>query len=653
MYRYIFIFALAFISLSAVSQIKPKGKMKQKGKEKEKTDSATVFLYNCYTLDENNHKLFFPLDTVLNEAQLYTPLSKKSPSWSSQTNLGQAVLNNEYFGRKEVSEFIFWQGYEPYWRNANQTKYYNLNSPYTKIDFSKAQKSSGNEQVIRVMHTRNFSDKFNVGVKYNVLSSPGLQGHRNRAKHSRFEAFLAYSGLRYKLHASGSSTKIETQHNGGFVDGKYFFHKDSLQLTLTTAGEKIHDMQIFVDQEYLIGKKDSLRFQDKPSKAIIKAWASIRHQAHYTSNYRIYSDSKLLQTDSEDPDNSELVYYPNAFLDSDATLDSMHFSKLRNTLELEIKEGFLPNVNFGLRGGLMHEVNSVYNFRDYTFTDKNSNNYFSWGATAALFNRVSDYWAWKGNASLYLAGYKKDDLNIKGEINRYFFTKNDSSFIQLRGGISRIRPNYFLNSYYSNHYVWENSFEKEENINASLHYIAPHLRMDVGVDLRQSKNFVYMNEKGIPAQNTEGMLTYAISLRKKFTFFKHWGFDNVLIYQHTTNQDVLQIPKWITHQSLFYDRSIFNDATRMQIGADFTMTAKFNGAYFNPATGMYQIQNSQQVGEFPIVSAFVNMRLRQARIFFKFNNMYQYFNKEWLMTSAYSVDSYSMFRWGVSWYFAD
>ncbi len=619
------------------------------------SDTTETFVFSSYHLDENNRKVYMPLDTALGAQHIYSPLEKITPSWSAQTNLGQGARSNEFFKRSQKADFIFWQPYEPYWQDANETQYFNLSSPFTYLQFAKAQRTSGNEQIVKILHARNFSDKFSVGLRYNVISAPGISGHRNRARHGRFEALLKYTGLRYQLHASGSSTKIETQHNGGFVEGHDYFHRDSLQMTLTTASDLVHDMQIYVDQEYLIGPKDSIRYKDKPSKAVVKAWASLKHKVHYRRNYRFYKDTKLERLSTADVEEAQqpFRYYPNAFMNETATSDSMHFSQLKNTFDLEIKEGFVPRVNFGLRVGLVHEFNQVYNFRDYLFTDKNKDDFQSWGVTGAIFNRVSDYWSWKGNAYLYMDGYRQEDMSIKGEINRYFYTKNDSSFIKLSGEMSRIRPNYFLNNYYSNHYQWENDFNKEENIRASLHYIDPRLRLDFGVDAQQTNNFVYIGKEGNPRQTSESMLTYAVSLRKKFTFFRHWGFNNVIVYQHTTNQSVLHLPKWITYQSFFYDRSAFKDALRFQLGVDFTMTAKFKGAYFNPAIGMYQIQNEKKVGEFPIITAFLNMRIRTAHVFLKFYNMYQYYNQDWHPTSAYAVDSYAMFRFGVNWYFTN
>ena len=646
MQRSIFILFFLVLSIAIFAQAPEK-----KDKE-EKPDSVKAFVFSSYVLDENNRKIYMPLDTVFDAPQVYSPLEKLTPSWTAQTNLGQGVRSNEFFARTQNAEFIFWQPYEPYWADANETKYYNLNNPYTDVSFSRAQRGSGHEQVIKILHTRNFSDNFNLGVRYNVISAPGLNGHRNRAKHSRFEGFFKYTGLRYRIHASGSSTKVETQHNGGFVDGKYYFDRDSVELTLTTAGEVSHDFQIYADQEYLIGPKDSIRYKDRPAKAVVKAWASIRHKIHYRRNYRIFSDTDL-GTESIDGIGDVYTYYPNAFLNNSSTLDSLYFNQFKNTLDFEIKEGFVPSVNFGLRVGLVHEMSDVYNFRDYIFIDQNTDDYYSFGVTAALFNRVSDYWSWKGNAHLMLDGYKKDDVSVKGEINRYFFSKNDSSLIRLKAEMSRIRPSYFFNNFYSNHYIWENNFAKEENIRAGLHYVNPSLRLDVGVDAQQTNNFVYFGTDGMPTQTSQNMLTYAVSIRKKFTFFKHLGFNNVLIYQRTTNPEVLHIPEWITHQSLFYDRSLFSDALRFQLGVDFTMTAKFKGAYFNPAIGMYQIQNEKEVGEFPVISAFLNLRIQSARVFLKFNNIYQYINNEWFFTSAYAIDSVSMFRFGVNWYFAD
>ena len=70
-----------------------------------------------------------------------------------------------------------------------------------------------------------------------------------------------------------------------------------------------------------------------------------------------------------------------------------------------------------------------------------------------------------------------------------------------------------------------------------------------------------------------------------------------------------------------------------------------------PATGIFYIQNDKKIGNYPYCDIFLNFKIKQARIFIK----YQHFNNGWFSTAYYDSPHYpspeSAFKLGISWYF--
>ncbi|MDQ3191448.1 MAG: putative porin, partial [Bacteroidota bacterium] len=68
-------------------------------------------------------------------------------------------------------------------------------------------------------------------------------------------------------------------------------------------------------------------------------------------------------------------------------------------------------------------------------------------------------------------------------------------------------------------------------------------------------------------------------------------------------------------------------------------------------TGQFFLQDEQFQGNYPLIDFFVNMRIKQARVFFKIDHLNETpFNREFFILPGYPAGERA-FRVGISWIF--
>ena len=126
---------------------------------------------------------------------------------------------------------------------------------------------------------------------------------------------------------------------------------------------------------------------------------------------------------------------------------------------------------------------------------------------------------------------------------------------------------------------------------------------------------------------------------------------NSATYQKISNDSVLHLPDLTFYNSSYFQMRFFKRVLTMQIGFDL----RYNSAYlidgFMPATGLYYNQYEKEYGDYPYFDFFINVKLKRARLFFKWDHI----NQGLSGNQYYTVLNHPMnprgFRFGLSWRF--
>ena len=135
--------------------------------------------------------------------------------------------------------------------------------------------------------------------------------------------------------------------------------------------------------------------------------------------------------------------------------------------------------------------------------------------------------------------------------------------------------------------------------------------------------------------------------------YKKYGLANTIMYQNVlAGDEVFKVPQIVTRQSLYYENHLFKRALFMQTGVTFKYFTKYNMKAYDPVLGEFYVQNTQELGGFPMIDLFFNAKVRQTRIFFtleQFNTLFTSKNEQ------FSAPGYpfreSVIRFGLVWDF--
>ena len=90
----------------------------------------------------------------------------------------------------------------------------------------------------------------------------------------------------------------------------------------------------------------------------------------------------------------------------------------------------------------------------------------------------------------------------------------------------------------------------------------------------------------------------------------------------------------------------------LQTGVRFKYFTSYNANAYDPVLAEFFVQNDQEIGAFPLVSVFFNVKIRQTRIFLEYEHINQLFNST---NNQFSAPGYPYrdvaIRFGLVWNF--
>ena len=106
-----------------------------------------------------------------------------------------------------------------------------------------------------------------------------------------------------------------------------------------------------------------------------------------------------------------------------------------------------------------------------------------------------------------------------------------------------------------------------------------------------------------------------------------WTLENlvllILLNIRTKNKprfgglSTLNVPEWITRNTIMYSNDIFNKSLSIQTGITFNYFTKYYADYYNPLLSEFVTQNYKEIGDFPRFDFFFNAKIQQTRVFIK------------------------------------
>jgi hypothetical protein len=334
----------------------------------------------------------------------------------------------------------------------------------------------------------------------------------------------------------------------------------------------------------------------------------------YTFDYK--DNKKRFYT--EDAENVDNFYQNRDFFKTGfAVRDSTSYWSLSNTLGLSMREGFSSWAKFDLTAFLTQD------FRNYTMMDTLPiSREASQKATyvgGELAKRTGKILRYDARGSLGVLGDNLGDMNLSGHIETRIPLWKDTASVHAYGHIKNLAPTYYENHYHSKYFWWNNDFNKVKKVYAGGEIIIPHTGTKIGLGVENVTDYIYFDSTGYPKQHGENIQIMAAHLEQNVKFKAlHW--DNRLVYQTTSDESIIPLPDLSLYSSLFLEFKIAKVLT-IQMGANMHYWTKYYAPTYEPATQQFKLQQEVTVGNYPLLSGFVNCHLKQTRFFIEYYNV--------------------------------
>lgn len=559
---------------------------------------------------------------------------------SFRGNLGSPIQSKLYFNRPGYNEFIFADACYPYLKQIESAIFYNTNVPYSSLYYLTGGTNYYEDEQFRFLFTVNPDKKLNFGTTLDYLYARGE--YKNLAT-NRFAGslFATYNGEKYKATAHVSTNTLNNHENGGIVNSSYIngninYPANNIPVNIDAYAKLIHN-QIFYNQQYSLGfyKSDSIT-----PDSVIKTWVPVTVFAH---TLQVDDYQKWYYEESV-----EKKFYKNTYLDKAYTDDTASYLLISNRFSVSMAEEFNKWLNFGLSAYIENDLE-----RFGFLTDTVLNHHFESNTRVGgvLSKNRSKIFKFNINGEITVLGPAIGDFLLKGNLGGYFNLWKQRIELNAHGYIRSIEPSFFHEYYQSNHFRWENDFDKTYTTQLGGRFSIPTQSLDLNINIENNNKYIFFNSSALPEQYNGNIQIISVNLKKDFHLGK-FTLENNVVYQLSSNPSVIPLPDFALYHNLYY-HDLWFKVLQVQLGTDVRYHTSYYAPAYMPATGQFYVQNEVKIGNYPQVNAYLNIHLKRTRFFIQYYHINQLFMKG----DYYSMPDYPIYpanlRMGLTWNFYD
>lgn len=549
-------------------------------------------------------------------------------------NLGLPLESRVFFERDDRSDFLFSDPLRPYLKEPDRFNFVNTKIPYSNISYQSAGSRQSKEERLQTFLAINLGKKLNVGVAIDYLYARGFYNSQG-AKQTDWVFFGNYLSDRHQAHLFINPSSAHTNgENGGLQDDNYVTHPyfvnsrntqtQNFPTQFDNTWNRLEGNRYYFNYRYNLGFERETMQEDSVGEKIKQfiPVSSIIYTFDYTDKKRRFytDDSASLNQFYQYAD------FLNPNREKGLPSDSTSYRSFKNTFGLSLREGFSQWAKFDLTAYITQDIRQFTLMDTIPMVKDTIQAYSSYKAKqyatfigGELAKRSGKILRYNAQGSIGVVGYNWGDFNLSGNIETRIPFLNDTASVSAAGYIKNLSPTFYENHYYSQYFRWENDFSKVKKVHIGGKITIPHTLSEAGIGVENITNYIYFDETGNPKQYGGNIQVLAVNIQQNFNLGAlHW--DNQAVYQTSSNQKILPLPTLCAYSSLFFQFAIAKVLT-IQMGANANYWTRYYAPAYEPATQQFKLQNEMKVGEYPLISGYLNCHLKQTRFFLEYYNL--------------------------------
>lgn len=614
------------------------------------------------------------LDTGYIDLPMKDVINDYSIANSYNGNLVSPIQSKLFFDRDNKIDFLFGNAYTPYIITYKDVRFYTTTTPYSGIAYKKDFTTYKEGNDLDFFFTGNVTKNCNLGLTLNLLSSVGH--YQNQAgKRFNGSVFGSYKGTHYSCHGAVTFNTLSNFENGGLTSTDYL-------------GGELSSSDIPVNMEAMSGFRYFSGFFNHKYSICVERERKVTPDSVVTEYVPVTTFMHTLDihqaTKRYLEKTSRQGVYGNTYYNTRATNDTANVLTIKNTLAVTFEEEFNRVLKFG---AMVYAANE---FQRYAFSCPDNTPWFDTGADdisfmgncdltalsknplhmqsdtvtaykwtnntwvgGSLYKNMGKYVHYGFNGDVCVVGYKIGEFQVNGHVDGDFRIGKDTMYIKAKASFQNETPDYFLQHYRSNHYIWENDFQKPYilHVGGEVAYPTRYVQPSVKVDFDNITKYIYFGENGLPQQFDGNIQVLAVNAQVNIRT-KRFGMDNNVVYQVSSSEHI-PLPAITLYHNIYYQDTWFK-ALGVQIGVDMRFHTKYYAPLLDPATGQFCEQSSLKIGNYPVLNVYANFYVKSLRLrfFAQFQHFNEYFmkQKEYFSMVGYPLNP-PLFRAGLAWQF--
>ena len=630
------LFLLLIISSAVLSQNRGQGNAQNPEGKKEKAEKPPIELYRIVSADRDT--TYVDTSLSIQKEYKYNYLRRDDFELMPFNNIGQTYNSLGYnFETSNLKPLFAAQSHHFNYYDIEDINYYHVPTPLTELYFKTAFQQG---QQMDAFFTVNTSEQFNFSVAYKGIRSLGKYQHILASTGNfTFTSNYQTKNKRYNIRAHMTAQDVLNEENGGLTDTSLalfiaddpeFSDRGRLDVNFENAENKLEGLRFFGEHEYeLISKRDSL------SHSVL----TIGNQISYEDKFFEYRQTAPYADFGPSFETTNLL--------SKVKLEDFNakaYAQFDNSIigKLSAFAGY-TDYNYGYNSVLILNDGRIPNRLKGSITE-----------AGAAYEKEYRGFQLSGKAAINVSG-DFDGNYIKGAAS---YALNEDNRAEASISVHSVAPNFnfLLNQSDYENYNWQNDLNNVKTQELKFELKSKKL-LDASVSYTGIDDYVYFglrpnDSTPTPIQSNVRVDYLKVKVEKDIRYGK-FGLANTIMYQQALSGDIIfKVPEIVTRQSLYYEDHWFKKALFLQTGINFKYFTKYHMNAYDPVLAEFYVQNDQELGGFPMLDLFFNAKIRQTRIFIKWEQFNTVFSSK---NEHFSAPNYpyrdAVIRFGLVWDF--
>ena len=611
--------------------------------DKKENPKATIDQYKIYTLKRDT--IFADTSLTIQSEYKYNYLRKDLFGLMPFANEGQSYTRLKYSLKKYTSLPTTGHDAKKFnFMEVDDISYYSVATPFTELYFKTVMQQGQN---LDAFITVNTAPQFNFSAAYKGLRSLGNYINQlSSTGNFRFTSSYAALDKRYVANAHFVAQDIMNGENGGLTsdldfesENPSFDSRPRLEVYFKDAETLLKGKRLFLDHSLRINKENTA-----------SNW-KINHQITYEyETYQFLQETLISSIVASDGSTTSLLRFGEAS-QTGGVINRSRYNKLYNRVGAEFENSLIGRFEFFVED---FRDNNYYNkiiIADTEIIPSSINTELN--RAGGKYAYAKNKWEINGLASSSFNG--PASATIEGNLLYKYSDKINVEFEYQN--LSKI-PDHIFNLQQSSFlgYNWSDDFKNEKINSFSASIKSPWVTVSANYQIL--KDHLYFTDDVndefqilSPKQYAKVINYLNVQASKEFRYGK-FALDNTVLFQQVQqSDDILNVPEFVTRNTLYYSDQIFKKALYFQTGFTLNYFTNFYANEYNPILGESFVQNQKEIGNFPMLDFFVNFRIQQTRIFVKA----EHFNSSFTGNTFYSAPHYPyrdfILRFGLVWNF--